>query len=102
MISPQHLKHVTQTLNKFPQLHDTQIFLFGSRASHDHHHPYSDIDLGIDGGKPLPASLISELETTFEDSDLPYVVEIIDFATVDDQFKSVALQHTIPIQLSHD
>lgn len=74
---------------------DYKIFIFGSRAR-GMHAKYSDIDIGIEGS-PLPAKTKIELEEAFEESDLPYNVDIVDFSTVSEKFKQVAKQHTIAL-----
>lgn len=71
-------------------------FIFGSRVA-GAHRPYSDIDLGIVGPAPLPAKQYIALKDAFEESDLPYKVDVVDFWDVSESFKNVALRHTIPL-----
>ncbi len=71
------------------------VFIFGSRATNTNQ-KYSDIDIGIEGGTLSPKTKI-ELEEEFEESDLPYNIEIIDFSSVTESFKQVAKQRIIPL-----
>ncbi|GIW60534.1 MAG: hypothetical protein KatS3mg087_1600 [Patescibacteria group bacterium] len=65
-----------------------QAFIFGSQATGMAQRS-SDLDIGIEGPE-LPLEVIGELREKLEDSDLPYTVDIIDFSTVNQQFKNVA------------
>lgn len=68
------------------------IFLFGSRAEKNNH-DRSDIDLGIWGSEPLSPLLRFRLEERIENSEIPYLVDLVDFNSVGDAFKKEALQH---------
>lgn len=71
-------------------------FIFGSRATNKNRKA-SDIDLGILGPKPLPAKNYIDLVHAFEDSDIPYRTDVVDFANVSDKFKKQALLKTIEL-----
>lgn len=73
-----------------------KAFIFGSRATNSNR-SFSDIDLGILGSKPLPSKNYINLIQAFEDSDIPYRTEIVDFSSVSDKFKEQALIKTINI-----
>lgn len=66
-----------------------RIFLFGSRVT-DHHHPYSDIDIGIEGPRRVPRELMVKMEEVLEESDLPVKVDIVDFSRVTPEFSQIA------------
>ncbi len=70
-----------------------KVFIFGSRTT-GKAKPYSDIDLAIDLHKQtiLSLDILSELEDKFEDSALPYKVDIVDLNNVSDNFKN-AISH---------
>ena len=63
----------------------TTTHVFGSRAS-GHCKPWSDLDLILEAATPLPLSLIAALREAFEDSALPWKVDIIDRKAVSDSF----------------
>lgn len=73
-----------------------KVFIFGSRAIGDNR-KFSDIDLGIISKRKLPYMLISDLEEAFEESDLPYKVEVVDFSTVSKRFKELALKKIVSL-----
>lgn len=72
-----------------------QIFVYGSRAT-GRARKWSDYDIGIMGKSPIPKTLLWKTEEELEESDLPVIVRVVDFAKVDKEFKQVALQHTKP------
>jgi predicted nucleotidyltransferase len=73
-----------------------QIFIYGSRAEGTNR-PFSDVDLGIMGPQPVSNLILSDIEEDLENSDLPYLVDVVDFTQVSDKFKNVALSATMPI-----
>ena len=76
-----------------------EVWLFGSRAT-GAAKPFSDLDLAILGTQPLPLSTLAELADDFSESDLPFKVDIVDWATTGERFRKiieaerVILQHT--------
>ena len=48
--------------------------------------PYSDLDLAIIGEQPLSIALLAALEHDFTESDLPFKVGVIDWATTSEGF----------------
>jgi type I restriction enzyme S subunit len=72
------------------------FFIFGSRSV-GNNKKYSDIDIGIEGKKPLSFGIIAKLEEDFENSDLPYTVDIVDFTTVTSRFRTSAKKNIISI-----
>lgn len=71
-----------------------KIFIFGSRAMGGAR-KFSDIDIGVKRKKPLEDSLLSDIKEAFEESDIPYTVDIVDFSHVSDKFKDISLQKII-------
>lgn len=70
-----------------------KVFLYGSRVT-GKAWKWSDYDVGILGKKPVSTMTLVEIEDELENSDLPVVVEVVDFYnySVDDKFKQVAMQ----------
>lgn len=66
-----------------------QVFIFGSRVTRKAK-KYSDYDVGIWGKKPVPGHILIEIEEAFEESDLPYKVDIVDFSLVSKNFRKMA------------
>ncbi len=72
-----------ETLIKILKSHEKDIAgvkLFGSRARGDYK-KFSDVDLAVKFIRPVYALLISD----FEESDLPYTVDIIDYDAVENK-----------------
>ena len=68
---------------------NTLIWLFGSRATGTAK-KFSDIDLLIDANrKPMSLELRANLANAFEESDLPYKVDVVDVVTVDAEFAKI-------------
>lgn len=66
----------------------TKVWLFGSRST-GKAKPYSDIDLAIDVGQSLSLDILAKLASEFEDSILPYKVDIVDWHAIDDTFREI-------------
>jgi DNA polymerase sigma len=66
---------------------DAQVYVFGSRSSSTTK-PHSDIDLCIDTRKKLEISTLSQLKQEFEESDLPFRVDLVDWHQISDDFKT--------------
>jgi len=64
-----------------------RVMAFGSRVK-GNPKPYSDLDLAILDG-PLPLSLMATLAHAFEESDLPFKVDLLDFAAADPTFQNL-------------
>ena len=72
--------------------------VFGSQARGDASFG-SDIDLGLRAanGMPLPSGLLSDVQDALDDSPLVQRVEVVDLARASQQFRDVALSHTIAL-----
>lgn len=67
------------------------VFVFGSRAVGKTKRA-SDLDLAIDVGGPLSQIQSSNLAQAFEESDLPYKVDIVDLCQVTETFKNLIVK----------
>lgn len=65
---------------------DAKVGIFGSRTT-GKAKEFSDIDLVIDLGKPLPLSISAKLAYDFEESNLPYRVDVVDWHSISDSFR---------------
>ncbi len=64
-----------------------RVRVFGSRA-HRRAKPFSDLDLLV-LGTPLEAQLRGTLEEAFDESDLPFRVDIAEAATLSPEFRAL-------------
>lgn len=72
-------------------LPNTPVWAFGSRVKGTNK-PFSDIDLALITTTPLTIRELTELELAFSDSDLPFKVDLVDWASCSEAFKQIILQ----------
>lgn len=84
-ITPSHKKMVESILKKYLHTHGF-VWVFGSRAK-NRAKKFSDLDLAIDMGEPIPKTLLTNILFELEESDLPYKVDVIDWNHISDNFK---------------
>jgi uncharacterized protein len=75
---------------------DAQAHIFGSRAT-GHCKPWSDLDIVIDAKDAIPLSLLASLVEAFDESSLPWKVDLVDRHTVSDGFAKIIDASKIPI-----
>lgn len=85
-LEKKYLDFVQATLKK--HIPNETVWLFGSRTT-EKIKPYSDIDLAIISNKAIPSEIMSALSLAFAESDLPYKVDLIDWSTLDVDFKKI-------------
>ena len=96
MLEDRYLEIIKDILNKYSELDKHSVFIFGSRALGSAQ-KFSDVDVGIKGDRPIEYSVISRLVDDFEESDLPFRVDVVDFSKTDERFRSVSEKATIPL-----
>lgn len=85
-ISPAEWTIIEDILKRHIPQHE--VWAFGSRARRDEK-PYSDLDLAIIVEQPLGLALVTALAEDFSESDLPYKVDIVDWATTSARFRAM-------------
>ena len=78
---------------------DREVLAFGSRATWTAKE-YSDLDLALVGDESLPCELIATLSDEFGESDLPFKVDLVDVAQIDEQFRHSILRDGVRLQRS--
>lgn len=63
-----------------------QVWVFGSRAEWTTKDS-SDLDLALEGDGPLDTRTVTALELAFEESLLPFNVDVVDLLRIDDRFR---------------
>lgn len=82
-ITPEERAIVLRILNEI--VPDREVQAFGSRVT-GKTKPFSDLDLSIMGDQPLPLETRARLEEAFSESDLPWKVDVLDWALMDEGF----------------
>ena len=73
------------------------VWAFGSRAKWTAK-PYSDLDLAIVTDRPLDLSLSAALADDFSESDLPFKVDVIDWASTSEAFRKIIERDRVVVQ----
>lgn len=84
--SPLHLQTIKNILKK--HIPDYEVRAFGSRVKKSAK-KYSDLDLVIKGKTKAPKKTLYLLKEDFQESDLPFRVEIIDWHSISEDFKKI-------------
>ena len=86
-------KAIKNTIEKYIDPASAFIFLFGSRAV-GKNWPYSDYDIGVYTGQPIPLMTIARIKNDLEEYPIAVDIDVIDFAKVSGEFKALALKET--------
>ena len=96
MVDQKTKKQIKAAVKKHLPNPNYQIFLFGSRASAQNQR-WSDLDIGILGKEKVPGHTLVRIEEELENSRISFKVDVVDFRTVSDQFRNLALRKTITL-----
>ena len=94
-IMPAHLAMVRAILTTHVPTHE--VWAFGSRVTGSAKE-FSDLDLVVIGEKPLSIAVHANLVDDFSESDLPYKVDVIDWATTDAAFRQIIQRSSVVVQ----
>ena len=96
-LRPDHRKIVESILRKYLP-HGVRAWVFGSRADWTTKES-SDLDLALEGDGPLDTRTLMALELAFEESLLPFSVDVVDLERVDDGFRERVVSTLAPLVL---
>jgi type I restriction enzyme S subunit len=65
-----------------------EVWAFGSRVKGPAK-PYSDLDLAVISEQPLPLDVVAKLAEDFSESDLPWRVDVVDWAAASESFRKI-------------
>ncbi len=68
--------------------------MFGSRAT-GRARPFSDLDLVVQASAPLPLAQQVALANAFEESDLPFKVDVLDWRTLTPKFQQAIVKQCV-------
>ena len=96
-IRTDHLRTVQDVLQRHLPAGVT-VWVFGSRASWATKDS-SDLDLALEGDGEIPPRSLSALEAAFEDSDLPYAVDIVDIKRIGERFREIVVNQRVRLPM---
>ncbi|MDQ6986843.1 MAG: nucleotidyltransferase domain-containing protein [Mariprofundaceae bacterium] len=79
---------------------ELEVWAFGSRVHGRTLKKFSDIDLAVIGEAPIEAALLEELKEAFDASDLPFRVDVVDYASASQTFRDIIQREHEVIQAS--
>lgn len=77
--------------------HPYNFYVFGSRTKNKAR-PLSDLDLCIKDTAPIPFRTLAAREAAFEESDLPFKVDVKDWHTMSENFRALIQEDLTPFQ----
>lgn len=95
-IRPDHLRIVRNILRNYVPNH--RIWIFGSRAT-DSAKSFSDLDICLQGQTAISLSTLGNLRADFSASNLPYMVDIVDWYSIGDHFRQIIEKHKVELLL---
>lgn len=93
-LSPDQQQIVMDILARL--LPDREVRVFGSRAKGTAKQ-YADLDLVIMGDEPLDGRTLRILKEAFEESNLPFQVDVVEWARTGESFRSVLMAGSEPV-----
>lgn len=77
---------------------DYEVWAFGSRTQGSAK-PFSDLDLAIVSEQPLSLDLYAALSDDFSESDLPWKVDVVDWASTSNVFRAIIERDKVVLQI---
>ena len=90
-VEEKHLKILHKILSKYPY----QFFAFGSRVKGTKKR-FSDLDLCYKDS--IPSVTLSKIEEEFEESNLPFKIDIVNWDHCSDDFRKLIEKDMIPLE----
>lgn len=94
-IMPDDLETVRGILSSF--VPDREVRAFGSRVSRNAKE-FSDLDLAVMGDSEIPSSVFADMKESFNESSLPFKVDLVDWATTKDNFRRIIEKEYVVVQ----
>lgn len=85
-VSPLEFESIIVILNAHVPIGEARAFGSRYRCTHK---DYSDLDLAIDIGEKMPMQQMYRLKDAFEESELPFRVDLLDYRSVSAEFRAV-------------
>ena len=94
-VAPEDLATVLEILRE--HVPDREVLAFGSRVSGTAK-KFSDLDLAIVGDDPVPSRALAALNEAFDESELPFKVDVVEWASTSASFRAVIRRTAVPLQ----
>ena len=94
-VRPEHLAMVQAILRR--HVPGREVWAFGSRVA-GRARAASDVDLCVVGEVPLPYETSARLRYAFSESDIPYTVDVVDWATTSESFRKIIERDKVVVQ----
>ena len=94
-IRPDHMEMVRKIL--WQHVPDREVWAFGSRVTWIAK-AYSDLDLVIMGEEPMDLDVLAALKEDFSTSDLPWKVDVVEWASTAASFRTVIEKKRVVVQ----
>jgi predicted nucleotidyltransferase len=85
-LTPEYQIIILNILRQY--LSDYEVWAFGSRVTGKAKR-YSDLDLAVISDRPLDFGLLGEIRDAFSESDLPFKVDLVDWAATSREFQEI-------------
>ena len=95
-LSSKHTNLLCAILGQYFHNMPVSVFLFGSQAG-TVYRPDSDLDLLIDAAPDIPLSRRAQLQEAFEESTLPFRVDVVFRTDISPEFYQRIQEHLIPL-----
>ena len=89
-------KEIKEIIGKHIDLNQYQIFFFGSRVT-GRGSERSDIDIGIEVVREVPAIAFMDIKEELEQLPILYKIDVVDFKNLSGEFYKVAKEKIEPI-----
>ena len=99
-IRPDHLEIMQGILREHLPM-GVKVWVFGSRANWNTKDS-SDLDLALEGKGSLSHKLLGALKGAFEESSLPYTVDVVDLHRISDSFRQIVESQRTPLPMDTD
>lgn len=94
-VPPEILQIILSILNQ--KAPECEVRAFGSRV-HGSPKKHSDLDLALIGKEKLSDKTLCSLKEAFEESDIPFRVDFLDWNTISKEFQSVINREHVVLQ----
>ncbi|MBI4431822.1 MAG: nucleotidyltransferase domain-containing protein [Candidatus Omnitrophica bacterium] len=89
-LKPEYLDEIKRILSSLAS--DCEVRVFGSRIS-GRARSYSDLDIVLMGPKEIDWRRIEAIKQAFSESEIPFLVDVVDWHAISDEFKKVIEKH---------